>query len=154
MSSIDDFLSAASDLENLKKRLSKKIIPQSVYDYFHDNRNCSVIDQLIDAGLKLQKPKQKSSNVLAGKTIVVTGSLEKFTRSQIEQSIKDNGGKVSSSVSKKTSFVVAGEDPGSKLDKARQLQVKVIDENEFLQPHSEKTLVRERELIYGCKKTY
>ncbi|MGA2171995.1 MAG: NAD-dependent DNA ligase LigA [Sedimentisphaerales bacterium] len=130
--SINDFLSAASDLENLKERLSKKIIPQSVYIYFRDNRNCLVIDQLIDTGITLQKPKPKLSNILAGKTIVVTGSLRKFTRSEIEQLIKDNGGKVSSSVSKKTSFVVAGEDAGLKLDKARQLQVKVIDENEFL----------------------
>jgi DNA ligase (NAD+) len=131
--SIDDFLSSASDLESLKKRLSKKIIPQSVYDYFHDNRNSLVVDQLIEVGIKLQKPKQKSSNVLAGKTIVITGSLKNFTRSQIEQLIKDNSGKVGSSVSKKTSFVVAGEDAGSKLDKARQLEVKVIDENQFLQ---------------------
>jgi DNA ligase (NAD+) len=136
--SIDDFLSVASDSENLKKRLSKKIIPQSVYDYFHDNCNCSVIDQLIDAGIKPQKPKPKSSNVLAGKTIVVTGSFENYSRGQIEQFIKDNSGKVSSSVSKKTSFVIAGKDPGSKLDKAHQLQVKVIDENEFLQLIQEK----------------
>ena len=131
--SIDDFLSSASDLESLKKRLSKKIIPQSIYDYFHDNRNSTVIDQLIKVGIKLQKPKKKSSNVLAGKTIVVTGSLENYSRGQIEQLIKDNGGKIGSSVSKKTSFVVKGKDAGSKLDKARQLEVKVIDEKQFLQ---------------------
>jgi len=136
--SIDDFLSATSDLENLKKRLSKKVIPQSVYGYFHDKQNLSVIQQLLDASVNPSAPQQKSSNILAGKTIVVTGSLENFTRSQIEQFIKDNGGKVSSSVSKETSFVVAGEDAGSKLDKARQLEVKVIDENEFLQLIKEK----------------
>jgi DNA ligase (NAD+) len=126
-------LSTTSDLGNLEKRLSKKVIPQSVYDYFHDKQNLSVIQQLLDADVNPSAPQQKSSDILAGKTIVVTGSFENFTRSQIEQFIKDNGGKVSSSVSKKTSFVVVGEDAGSKLDKARQLQVKVIDENEFLQ---------------------
>ena len=131
--SIDDFLNAASDLENLKKRLSKKIIPQSVYNYFHNKQNLSVIQQLLDAGVNPSSPQEKSSDIFADRTIVVTGSLKNFTRSEIEQAIKDNGGKVSSSVSKKTSFVVAGEDPGAKLDKARQLQVKVVDENEFLQ---------------------
>ncbi|MFZ2148160.1 MAG: helix-hairpin-helix domain-containing protein, partial [Sedimentisphaerales bacterium] len=129
--SIDDFLSATSDLENLKRRLSKKIVPQSVYDYFRDKNNNRVLDKLL---LEVQPtaPKQKASDMLAGQTIVITGTLSHFTRQQIEQTIKDHGGKVSSSVSKKTSFVVVGEDPGSKLDKARQLHIKVIDENEFL----------------------
>jgi DNA ligase (NAD+) len=131
--SIDDFLSTTSDLENLEKRLSKKIIPQSIYDYFRDTNNNRVIDELLAMEVQPTAPKQKASDMLAGQTIVVTGSLEKFTRSQIEQLIKDNGGKVSSSVSKKISFVVVGKDAGSKLDKARHLQVKVIDENEFLQ---------------------
>jgi DNA ligase (NAD+) len=90
-------------------------------------------------GVRPSAPKLKSSNILAGKTIVVTGSFENLTRSQIEQLITDNGGKVSSSVSKKTSFVVAGKDAGSKLDKARQFQVKVINENEFLQLIHKKT---------------
>ncbi|MGD0077707.1 MAG: NAD-dependent DNA ligase LigA [Sedimentisphaerales bacterium] len=132
--SIDDFLSTSLDLANLKKRFKPDpTIPQSIYDYFHNEQNLLVIQQLLDAGVKPSSPQKKSSDILAGKTIVVTGSLKNFTRSQIEQFIKDNGGKVSSSVSKNTSFVVAGEDAGSKLDKARQLQVKVIDENEFLQ---------------------
>jgi DNA ligase (NAD+) len=131
--SIDKFIHAS--FENFKEILSNKIdpvIPQSIYDYFHDKQNLSVIQQLLDAGVSPSAPKQKSSDIFASKTIVVTGSLKNFTRSEIEQTIKDNGGKVSSSVNKKTSFVVAGEDPGSKLDKASQLQVKVIDENEFL----------------------
>jgi DNA ligase (NAD+) len=131
--SIDKFCSASFD--DLKKILSKKtdpVIPQSVYNYFHNKQNLSVIQQLLDVGVSPSASEQKSSDILVGKAIVVTGSLKSFTRSEIEQTIKDNGGKVSSSVSKKTSFVVAGEDPGSKLDKARKLQVKVIDENEFL----------------------
>jgi DNA ligase (NAD+) len=135
-----------ASLVDFKKIFSKKpepVIPKSIYDYFHNKQNLLVIQKLLAMGVKPSAPKLKSSNILADKTIVVTGSLEDLTRSQIEQLIKDNGGKVSSSVSKKTSFVVAGEDAGSKLDKARQLQIKVIDENEFLQliqkkPQSEK----------------
>ena len=68
---------------------------------------------------------------LAGKTLVVTGTLKDFSRQQAEQAIKEAGGKVSGSVSKKTDFVVAGEDPGSKLQKARELGVEVIDEGRF-----------------------
>ena len=70
---------------------------------------------------------------LAGMTIVVTGTLETMSRSEIEKKIVDNGGKASSSVSKKTSLVVAGKDAGSKLDKANALGIKVISEREFLE---------------------
>jgi len=106
----------------------------SFCDYIENPKNKAMIEELISVGVKPELPKKaKAEGKLAGKTIVVTGSLKSSTRSEIEQTIKDNGGKVGSSVSKNTSFVVAGEDPGSKLDKARQLQVKIIDENEFLQ---------------------
>jgi len=130
--------------KNVKKREEKQKRAKNVYEYFRNENNIKIIEELLSAGVKPELPKKaKAEGNLVGKTIVVTGSLEKFTRSQIEQSIKDNGGKVGSSVSKKTSFVVAGENVGSKLDKAHQLQVKVIDENEFLQliqkkPQSEK----------------
>ena len=73
------------------------------------------------------------SEKLAGMTIVVTGTLETMSRSEIEKKITDNGGKASSSVSKKTSLVVAGRDAGSKLDKANSLGVRVISEKEFLE---------------------
>jgi DNA ligase (NAD+) len=132
--SSDKFINAS--FENLKEILSKKadpVIPKSIYAYFRDTNNNRIIDELLALKVRPTTPRQKASDILAGKIIVVTGLLKNFTRSEIEQTIKDNGGKVSSSVSKKTSFVVAGEDPGSKLDKAHQLQVKVIDENEFLQ---------------------
>ena len=105
---------------------------ESVYEYFRDTRNQAVIDQLLAAGIKPRQPKTRRSSKLAGKTIVVTGSLENFTRQQIEQAIRQAGSKTSSSVSKKTDFVLAGENPGSKLDKALKLGVKVIDEKQFL----------------------
>ena len=71
------------------------------------------------------------TGALSGQTVVVTGTLTKFTRAQIEELIRANGGKASSSVSAKTSFVLAGENAGSKLDKALKLGVKVVDEAEF-----------------------
>ncbi len=105
---------------------------ESVYEYFHDRRNRSVIDQLLAAEVKPSQPRTRRSDKLAGKTIVVTGTLENFTRQQAEQAIRQAGAKSSSSVSKKTDFVLAGENPGSKIDKALKLRVKVINEKQFL----------------------
>ena len=85
------------------------------------------------AGVKPQRAAAlRRSDKLTGKTIVVTGELENFTRQQVEQEIKQAGGNASSSVSKKTDFVLAGKNAGSKLDKALKLGVKVISEQEFL----------------------
>jgi len=106
---------------------------KSVYEYFRDPNNRSVVERLLDAGVKPQRAAGlRRSDKLAGKTIVVTGELENFTRQQVEQEIKQAGGKPSSSVSKKTDFVLAGKNAGSKLDKALKLGVKVISELEFL----------------------
>jgi len=106
---------------------------QSIYDYLHDTENLAILREMLAAGIKPQTPKKKASDVLSGMIIVVTGKLKTFTRQQIEQMIKDHGGKVSSSISKKTTFLIAGENAGSKLEKAQKLDVKVIDENEFFQ---------------------
>ncbi|UCE99642.1 MAG: NAD-dependent DNA ligase LigA [Planctomycetota bacterium] len=106
---------------------------ESVYEYFRNKTNRTIIDELLVTGVKPQRPKAKRGDKFAGKTIVVTGTLENFTRQQAENTIKQAGGKTSSSVSKKTDFVLAGENPGSKHDKARQLGVKVISEKKFLE---------------------
>jgi DNA ligase (NAD+) len=108
------------------------IMAKSVYEYFHDSKNKLVIDELLAEGIKPEQLKTQHSDKLASKTIVVTGTLENFTRQQIEQAIRQAGAKSSSNVSKKTDFVLAGDNPGSKLDKARALGVKVIDEKQFL----------------------
>ncbi len=109
------------------------VIAQSIYDFFHDEKNLRIIRELLDAGVHPEPVRQiREDQSLAGKTIVVTGTLKHFDREQIERTIKDLGGKAAGSVSKKTSFVLAGEKAGSKLDKARELGVKVIDEAEFL----------------------
>ena len=105
---------------------------KSIYEYFRDPENRSVINQLLDAKVKPEQPKARRSEKLAGKTIVVTGTLENFSRQQAEHAIRQAGGKSSGSVSKKTDFVLAGENPGSKLDKARKLGIEVIDEKQFM----------------------
>ena len=90
-----------------------------------------MLNNLKQYGVEPQEIKEnQNSEIFKGLTFVITGTLSK-TRDYFENIIKEYGGKVSSSVSKKTSFVLAGENPGSKLDKAIALSVKVIDENEF-----------------------
>ncbi|MHC4395809.1 MAG: NAD-dependent DNA ligase LigA [Planctomycetota bacterium] len=103
----------------------------SLYDYFRDERNCAVIKDMLDAGVKPPKPGKIRSDKLAGKTFVITGTLENFSRQQAQIAIKQAGGKTSSSVSKKTDFVLAGKNPGTKLQKAQNLGVKIINEKEF-----------------------
>lgn len=122
-----------ADLETLKNiDQIGPIMAQSVFEYFHNEKNLSVIDRLLKAGVNPVASAKKKSQVFAGKTIVVTGTLKNFSRSQIEQVVKDNGGKISSSVSKKTDFILIGENPGSKFDKAKKLEIKVVSEEEFI----------------------
>ena len=106
---------------------------ESLYDYFRNQENCAVIKQMLDAGVKPPRPKKVRSDKLTGKTFVVTGTLENLSRQQAQQAIKQAGGKTASSVSKKTDFLLAGQNPGSKLQKAQNLGVKIITEKEFLE---------------------
>jgi len=125
----------AADIETLQtvEQIGPKIA-ESVYEYFRNPANRAVIDQLLSTGVRPEQPKKtRRAGKLTGKTIVVTGILENFTRPQVEQAIKQAGGKPSSSVSKKTDFVLAGKEPGTKLDKALALGVQIITEKEFLQ---------------------
>jgi len=130
--SLDALRNAALDRLEAIDRIGP-IMAKSIYEYFHDEKNISVIDKLLAAGVNPKQPKRKTADALAGKTIVVTGTLENFTRSEIERTIKDNGAKTSSSVGSKTDFVLAGNNPGGKLQKARQLGVRIINEQEFLE---------------------
>jgi DNA ligase (NAD+) len=108
------------------------VMAESVYQYFRTPRHHKVIDELLAAGVRPQPPaSKKTTGRLRGKTVVVTGTLNDFSRPQAEQAIREAGGKPSGSVSKKTDYVVVGADPGSKLDKARRLGVEVIDEERF-----------------------
>jgi DNA ligase (NAD+) len=109
------------------------VIAESVYDFFSNEAGKKTIKELKSVGVdpKMQTT-PRDEQVLAGKIIVVTGTLEKFDRKEIEDFIVKLGGKASGSVSKKTSFVVAGESAGSKLNKAKELGVEVITEDEFI----------------------
>jgi DNA ligase (NAD+) len=110
------------------------VMAESIYAYFRDPQHQALIDDLLSVGVRPEaQARRQSGGALKGKTIVVTGSLEHFTRQQAQQAIKAAGGKASSSVSKKTDFVVAGTDPGGKFDKAQQLGVPIIDEAKFRQ---------------------
>lgn len=108
------------------------IIADSVYGFLHEPYGRETIDDLRSCGVRMDaEMKPAGSAILAGKTLVVTGTLAKFTRDEIQELIKQHGGKAASSVSAKTDFVVAGEKAGSKLDKAQQLGVPVLDEEGF-----------------------
>jgi DNA ligase (NAD+) len=91
-----------------------------------------LIDKLRQAGLQFKGKKKERGTALAGKTLVLTGTLPTYSRDEAKKMIEDAGGRVSGSVSKKTDYVVAGADAGSKLDKARELGVAVIDEAAML----------------------
>ncbi|MCD6407740.1 NAD-dependent DNA ligase LigA, partial [bacterium] len=104
------------------------IMAESIVEFFKNEENMKVIEKLRKAGVKMEREKEEieKKEILAGLTFVITGTLKNYTRNEITEYIKKLGGKVSSSVSRNTDFLICGEDPGSKLDKAKQLGVKII----------------------------
>jgi DNA ligase (NAD+) len=106
-------------------------IAASIVEFFQEPRNRDLVKQLRDAGLTFTGAKKERGTKLAGKTFVLTGTLPNYSREQAKKMIEDAGGRVSGSVSKKTDYVVAGADAGSKLDKAKELGLRVIDEKEM-----------------------
>ncbi|KKR32601.1 MAG: ligase protein [Candidatus Falkowbacteria bacterium GW2011_GWF2_39_8] len=120
-------------LEDLEKLSDVgPIMAKSIYDWFSNPKHLDLLDELKNNGLKIKKIEQKDKK-LANKIFVLTGSLESFTRDEAKAKIRGLGGDVSSSVSKNTDYVVAGEEAGSKLDKAKTLGVRVLSESEFLE---------------------
>jgi DNA ligase (NAD+) len=111
------------------------VIAQSVYDYFHSKIGESIVGELRGLEINFGSPvsRKKPTGALAGKTVVVTGTLQRFSRDEIKDLIHSHGGKPAGSVSKQTDFVVAGEKAGSKLDKAKDLGVRVLTEDEFVE---------------------
>src|SRR5438093_782497 len=109
-------------------------IAQSVYEWFHDKENLRLLEKLRKPGVRMrdEEPEPLPEGPLTGRTIVITGGLLSMSRSEAEQAAREAGARVASGVSKKTDFVVVGENPGSKHDKALQLGVETIDEQEFL----------------------
>lgn len=110
-----------------------EIVAGSVVEFFSFRENVEMVERLLAAGVDPQHESKAVSDVLAGKTIVVTGTLPTLSREEAETLISSHGGKASGSVSKKTAFVLAGEKAGSKLTKAQTLGIPVVDETAFLQ---------------------
>lgn len=129
---VNDLMSAkAEDFESIDGFGS--VMAQSLENYFSLESTKQLIAELKDLGLKMKPSEQKiSGGVFEGKTFVLTGTLPTMTRSEASKIIEQNGGKTSSSVSKKTSYVLAGEEAGSKLTKAQKLGIEVISEEQFL----------------------
>ena len=111
------------------------VIAVSLYEFLHGEQGRSVIAELRDVGVNMTAERRAvpaGHGKLAGKTLVVTGTLESMGRTEVQNLIKQLGGKVAGSVSEKTDFVVYGDSPGSKLDKANELGVRTLDEPAFL----------------------
>jgi DNA ligase (NAD+) len=106
-------------------------VSASIREFFDEPRNRQLVKRLESYGLTLKGAKKVRGTALAGKTFVITGTLANYSRDAAKKLIEDAGGKVTGSVSKKTDYVIAGADPGSKLDKARELGVNVIGEEEM-----------------------
>jgi DNA ligase (NAD+) len=106
-------------------------VAASVVQFFRDKKNRESIDRLKKAGVKVIEPKAKERGKLAGKVFVFTGALQTFGRDEARNIVESSGGVTASSVSKKVDFVVVGEDPGSKFEKAKELGIKVLTEEEF-----------------------
>ncbi|MCX8529492.1 MAG: NAD-dependent DNA ligase LigA, partial [Rhodoluna sp.] len=133
-----DRIFAASETELSQVDGVGVILAQSLREWITVDWHREIIERWRAAGVQLETPGHQGpgtggevGGMFAGLSIVATGSLKQFTREQIEEAIISNGGKAASSVSKKTAFVVAGENAGSKLAKAEELGIEVIDEEEF-----------------------
>ena len=109
-----------------------EIIAKDIYDFFRKPENIFMINELKELGVEPLPPVQNVSDEFKGKTFVLTGTLQNMTRDEASEKIKQMGGKTSSSVSRNTSYVVVGENAGSKLDKAQKLGVIILTENDFL----------------------
>ena len=121
--SMDDFLK----IEGVGEKVA-----ESLYDYFHNDKNIEQLLKMHKLGVNIIFKDLSASKKLDGKTFVLTGSLDKLTRDDAKDKIRSLGGNISSTVSKNTDYVVFGKKPGSKYEKAKKLGVKTVDESSFL----------------------
>jgi DNA ligase (NAD+) len=120
-------------------------VSQSIRRFFEDEHNSELIQRLAEAGLTLTHEKvDRSGGPLSGLTFVITGTLPTLSRDEAKTMIEANGGKVSGSVSKKTSYVVVGEEPGSKADKANELKIPLLNEQDLMAKFASKTVTAAR----------
>jgi len=108
------------------------VVAESIYNFFHNPKNRKVLEKLKNGGVKFPAEKAEVKEMpLSGKTFVLSGGLDSFTRDEARKIVEDMGGRVSSSVSKKTDYLIVGKDPGSKYDSALKLGIQTLDENDF-----------------------
>ena len=138
--SMEDLIKVATDDDEAKSleelQQVEEVGPRiaaSLREFFLEPRNVALVDKLRKAGLKFTGEKKVRGTALASMTFVLTGTLEHYSRDEAKRMIEDAGGKVSGSVSKKTNYVVAGDEAGSKLDKARELGVTVLSESQLME---------------------
>jgi DNA ligase (NAD+) len=133
-----DSFKTLDNLEKVSKEEINKIenigpaVSESVYDFFRNKQNLLFVQKLKKNGVVIEKAGKKQIGKFDGLVFVLTGTLSSLSRELAKEKIINLGGKVSSSVSKNTSYVVAGENPGSKLTEAQKLAIKIVDEKEFL----------------------
>ena len=134
-----DLVKRFRTLENLEKASFEDlssvdgigdILANNVFQFFRDSNNVDFVNRLLASGVKIEE-KEEKQGVFSGMKVVLTGSLPTYKRGEATKLIEDNGGEVAASVSKTVNIVLAGEDAGSKLEKAQKLGIKIIDENEF-----------------------
>ncbi|MBC7926339.1 MAG: NAD-dependent DNA ligase LigA, partial [Bryobacteraceae bacterium] len=125
--SMDAIMTAGTDVLQGTEEVGPKVA-HSIRHFFDEVRNHELVERLRLAGLQFTHEKRKSTGALSGQTFVLTGTLPVWSREEAKEKIESAGGKVSGSVSKKTNYVVSGEDAGSKLEKARELGLEIIDE--------------------------
>ncbi len=128
-----DKLAVATEEELLSVDEIGEVIAKNIFEYFHSQKNIEEIQRLLSLGLEIINPENngKKTGVFSGEKVVLTGTLESFKRDEASKIIESLGGEITSSVSKNTTMVLAGENAGSKLDKARVLGIKIIDEETF-----------------------
>lgn len=155
-----DLAKVFKTLENLKNATKEElqairdigdVVAECVYNYFKDAKNLTEIEKLKEVGVKIEEQADNivKNSVFNGKTFVLTGSLEKYSRNEASEILTSLGANVSSSVSKNTDYVLAGENAGSKLSKAQNLGIKIISENEFEQ--MVKNVWHKQKNLYTCK---
>lgn len=136
----DDLAVSVEDVLDLSKKTAEDLmriegvgekVAKSIVDYFQDLQNVSEIKEMLKHGVEPQKPISMKNHSFQGQSFVLTGTLSEFSREEAAKLIKERGGKISSSVSKKTNYLLLGESPGSKYDKAKKLGVPILTESEF-----------------------
>jgi DNA ligase (NAD+) len=134
---------SAEDLEEIPDIGPK--VAASIHSWFHERTNAKLVERLDNAGIRLTYVPPPKGGPLEGQSFVFTGTLQGLTRGEAEALVRARGGDVSGSVSKKTNYVVAGEDPGSKYEKAKKLGVKTLTEAAFLKLVGRSLLAEEHE---------